>query len=160
MEPKEKEILIEINNIQKKRIAIAKRFINCENYIGLFLGDTINIFELSENLDISPKSSISTGNFIENIDFNHKYKDILLSISSDDYMKLYKITEQNNFEVISTFNGPNSKSAKHAKFNPVNENLIISSKTKIIDIWDVTRYTNIMNIQNKDIIYDLKWDTT
>ena len=149
---------IEMSRIEKQKIGRTKRIINFKNYIGAFFRDTIKIFELNDNLDINLKNSFSTGKVIENMDFNSKYKDILLTIPANDYIKLYNISNQNNFEVISILNGESTKDAHYAKFNPTNENLIISSKDKIIDIWDITKYTNIKNIQSKKIIYNLTWD--
>ena len=149
---------IEIKKISKQQIGYAKGITCCKNYIGSFFRDTISIFELTEGLDIQQKSSFSTGKPISNIDFNYKYKDILLSIPSYDYIKLYKITDKNNFEIISTLNGLNSKGAQYAKFNPSKENLIISSKEKIIDIWDVTKYTNIKTIIAEENVYNLAWN--
>ena len=151
---------IEINKVLKQKIEDAKGIACCKNYIGSFFEDSINIFELTENLDIQLKSSLSTEWPITNIDFNYKYKDILLSCSSYDYIKLYNISDQNNFEIISTLNGLNSKGAHYAKFNPTKENLIISSKGKIIDIWDVTKYTNIKSITTQKSVYKLAWNIT
>ena len=71
---------------------------------------------------------MKTGKFITNIDFNSKYKDILLTIPANDYIKLYNISNQNNFEIVSLLNGESTKNAHYSKFNPVYENLIISSK--------------------------------
>ena len=144
--------------IEKQIIGATKGIINFQNYIGTFFRDKIKIFELNDNLDINLKNSFSTGKVIENIDFNGKYKDILLIIPANDYIKLYNISNQNNFEVISILNGESTKDAHYAKFNPTNENLIISSKDKIIDIWDINKYTNIRNIQSENIIYNLAWD--
>lgn len=149
---------IEMSRIEKQKIGRTERIINFENYIGTFFRYTIKIFELNDNLDINLKNSFSTGKTIKNIDFNSKYKDILLTIPANDYIKLYNISNQNNFEVISILNGESTKDAHYAKFNPTNENLIISSKDKIIDIWDVNKYTNIKNIQSEKIIYNLTWD--
>lgn len=149
---------IEMSRIEKQKIGRTERIIKFENYIGTFFRDTIKIFELNDNLDINLKKSFSTGQVIKNIDFNSKYKDILLTIPANDYIKLYNISNQNNFEVISILNGESTKDSHYAKFNPTNENLIISSKDKIIDIWDITKYTNIMNIQSEKIIYNLTWD--
>lgn len=149
---------IEMSRIEKQKIGRTERIINFENYIGTFFRDMIKIFELNDNLDINLKNSFSTGKPIKNIDFNSKYKDILLTIPANDYIKLYNISNQNNFEVISILNGESTKDAHYAKFNPTNENIIISSKDKIIDIWDITKYTNINNIQSEKIIYNLAWD--
>ena len=151
---------IEINKVLKQKIEDAKGIACCKNYIGSFFEDSINIFELTENLDIQLKSSLSTEWPITNIDFNYKYKDILLSCSSYDYIKLYNISDQNNFEIISTLHGLNSKGTHYAKFNPTKENLIISSKEKIIDIWDVTKYTNIKSITTQKSVYKLAWNIT
>ena len=151
---------IEINKVLKQKIDDAKGIACCKNYIGSFFEDSINIFELTENLDIQLKSSLSTEWPITNIDFNYKYKDILLSCSSYDYIKLYNISAQNNFEIISTLHGLNSKGTHYAKFNPTKENLIISSKGKIIDIWDVTKYTNIKSITTQKSVYKLAWNIT
>ena len=100
--------------IEKQKIGAAKRIINIENYIGTFFRDTISIFELNDNLDINLKNSFSTGKFITNIDFNSKYKDILLTILANDYIKLYNISNPNNFEVISVLNGESTKDAHYA----------------------------------------------
>ena len=151
---------IEINKVLKRKIGYAQGITCCKNYIGSFYRNKINIFELTENLDIQQKSSFSARKYISNIDFNYKYNDILLSGSSYDYIKLYKISEQNNFEIISTLNGLNSNGAQYAKFNPTKENLIISSKENIIDIWDVTKYTNIKSITTQGDFNNLAWNIT
>ena len=149
---------IEMIRIEKQKIGSFRRIINFENYIATSFRDLINIFELNDNLDINLKTSFSTGKFITNMDFNSKYKDILLTIPANDYIKLYNISNQNNFEIVSLLNGESTKDANYAKFNPTNENLIISSKDQIIDIWDITKYTNIKNIQSETFIYNLSWD--
>ena len=150
---------IEIKKIEKQKIG-TKKIINFENYIGTFFKNKIEIFELNDNLDINLKNSFSIGNIIENIEFNSKYKDIILTIPINDYIKLYKNSNQANNEVISILNGKSTKNARYAKFNPTNENLIISSKNKIIDIWDITKYINLKNIELDNIIYDLTWDNS
>ena len=71
---------IDMIRIEKQKIGATERIINFENYIGTFFRDTINIFELNENLDINLKNSFTTGKVITNIDFNSKYKNILLTI--------------------------------------------------------------------------------
>ena len=113
---------IEMIRIEKQKIGTFRRIINFENYIATSFRDLINIFELNDNLDINLKTSFSTGKFITNMDFNSKYKDILLTIPANDYIKLYNISYQNNFEVISILNGERTKDAHYAKFNPVYEN--------------------------------------
>ena len=47
------------------------------------------------------KSNNSSISLIDNIDFNHKYKYLIILASMNDYLKLWKITEQNIDEVIS-----------------------------------------------------------
>ena len=152
---------VEIYKLEKKGMNINNGIINfnsCKNYLGTFKDKTINIFELTESLNMHLKNSIDTGINISNIDFNPRYKNILLSIPTFHCLELCKISELNNYEVISILKGANSKGAKYAKFNPVDENKIISSKDDIIDIWDVTRYINIMNTKANGIVNELKWD--
>ena len=154
------KIDVEIDKIAKKGMNIRgiTNFKSCKNYIGSFKDQTINIFELTESFNMFLINSFKTDKYIADIDFNPKYKNILLSIPNYDYLELCKISEQDNYEVISILKGPNSQGSKYAKFNPVDENKIISSKADIIDIWDVTKYINIMNTKAKGIVNDLKWD--
>ena len=154
------KIDVEIDKIAKKGMNIRgiTNFKSCKNYIGSFKDQTINIFELTERFNMLLINSFKTDKYIADIDFNPKYKNILLSIPNYDYLELCKISEQDNYEVISILKGPNSQGSKYAKFNPVDENKIISSKADIIDIWDVTKYINIMNTKAKGIVNDLKWD--
>ena len=106
---------VEIYKLAKKGLDINNgitNFKNCKNYIGSFKDQTINIFELTENFNILLKNSIKTNKYIADIDFNPKYKNILLSIPNFDYMELCKISEQDNYEVISILKGSNSQGAK------------------------------------------------
>ena len=76
MEDKE----ISIEKIQRQKIKCAQRIINCQNYIGTFHDNIIDIFELTKDLKLISKVSNSFENNITNIDFNSLYKDIILSI--------------------------------------------------------------------------------
>ena len=150
----------EIYKVSKNPTDSAQSIINCQDYIGIFLQNFIEIYELNENLDIKLKHSITDKVNFGTIDFNHKYKDILLSTSPYDYIKLWKIPSINSPEVICTLNGPNSNGCEYAKFNPMDKNLIISSKLNNIDLWDITKYINKNSMKTTGNIYSLKWDLT
>ena len=150
----------EIYKVSKNPTDSAQSIINCQDYIGIFFQNFIEIYELNENLDIKLKHSITDKVNFGTIDFNHKYKDILLSTSPYDYIKLWKIPGINSPEVICTLNGPNSNGCEYAKFNPMDKNLIISSKLNNIDLWDITKYINKNSMKTTGNIYSLKWDLT
>ena len=149
---------IEINNIQKKGICINKGISYCKKCLGAVDDEWINIYDLTYNLNIYLKNKINANKVISNIDFNPKYQDVILSIPHEENLELCKISESDSYDVISILNGPNSKGAQYAKFNPNDENKIISSKYKIIDIWDITKYINIKSIKIGEIVNHLKWD--
>ena len=149
---------IEINNIQKKGICINKGISYCKKCLGAVDDEWINIYDLTDNLNIYLKNKINANKVISNIDFNPKYQDVILSIPHEENLELCKISESDSYDVISILNGPNSKGAQYAKFNPNDENKIISSKYKIIDIWDITKYINIKSIKTGEIVNHLKWD--
>ena len=75
----------------------------------------MTIFELTERFNMLLINSFKTDKYIADIDFNPKYKNILLSIPNYDYLELCKISEQDNYEVISILKGPNSQGSKYNK---------------------------------------------
>ena len=139
------------------RIEIGKKFVNCENYIGTFYTNTLKIYEFNQNYDMTLINSFSTDTFIKDIDFNNKYKNIILTCCLNDHIKLYKISNQDNNEIISILEG-NSTYLEQARFNPVFENLVVSSDGKIIELWDITKYLNLKTVSSKENIINLKWD--
>ena len=151
---------IDINKISKKKIPVTQSIINSQNYIGTFFKDIIDIYELNENLELKLITSYPTNIKIGNIDFNPKHKEIILSTHPNDYIKLWYIPGNNTLEMKSILKGKNSISPDYAKFNPINENLIISSGSKVIDIWDITKYISLNNLSTEKYIFDLKWDLT
>ena len=146
--------LLDLGNIE-----IGEKFINCENYVGTFYTNNLKIYEFNENYNMTLTNYFTTDTFIKDIDFNKKYKNIILTCCSDDNIKLYKISNQNNNEIISILEGNYIRQAQ-ARFNPVFENLVISSDGKIIELWDITKYLNLKSLPSKESIRNLKWDIT
>ena len=148
----------EIENIVKQTIHDANQIISCKNYIGTFCDKNINIYKLDDNLDIMEINNISSKNIILDIDFNYKYKDILLSVPINENMKIYKILSNKKPEVICTLKGDSSIITNKAKFNPYYENIIVSYEPNTIDFWDINKYISTKTIKLNESISNLKWD--
>ena len=129
----------EIENIVKQTINDANQIISCKNYIGTFYDKNINIYKLDDNLDIMEINKISSKNIILGIDFNYKYKDILLSVPINENMKIYKILSNKKPEVVCELKGDSSIITNKAKFNPCYENIIVSYEPNTIDFWDINK---------------------
>ena len=148
--------IIKVKKIFTNEEEKAEKLINCDNYIGTLKDNNIFIYELNDDLNINLKTSISCNSHIGDIDFNHKYKNLIISSYVNDYLKLWKISDQGKNEIISTLK-TSSKCCNHVKFNPKFEKILISSSANKIQIWDITKYTNITDIPIKSLKI-LKWD--
>ena len=149
------EITVDI--ISKQQTIEAEHIINCENYISTSYADSINIYELDDDLNINWISGISTNIQFLDFDFNHKYKDILLTVPESENIKIYKILSKDP-KVICILKQQNSNDFVYAKFNPNFENIVMSYNKKNIDFWDLNKYVGINSITTNKIITDLKWN--
>ena len=108
-------------------------------YLAIF-SSSINIYELKQNLEMNYKNSIICDKIISYIDLHPLYPEIILSSFCDGIIKIWKIPESNNNDIkeeISTIKAHNSY-VHYSLFNPVFENLIISSDSNNIKLWDIT----------------------
>ena len=152
------EIIFEINMETKPTISKAQKFISCDNYVGAYYEDIIKLYEISEDFDLQLKASSQDISPINDIDFNHSYKNLIIS-ATDNYMKLRKLSSNKNLEEICLLNGQ-EKNVLFSKFNPKLDNILISSGYKNIELWDITKYTNVNYISTNLKAKALKWNAS
>ena len=92
--------IIKVKKIFTNEEEKSEKLINCDNYIGTLKDNNIFIYELNDDLNINLKTSISCNSHIGDIDFNHKYKNLIISSYVNDYLKLWKISVQGKMKLL------------------------------------------------------------
>ena len=155
------EIIFEINMETKPTISKAQKFISCDNYVGAYYEDIIKLYEISEDFDLQLKGTSKDISRINDIDFNHSYKDLIIS-ATNNFMKLWKVSSNSsnkNLEKICLLNGQ-EKIVYFSRFNPKFDNILISSSDNNIELWDITKYTNVNYISTNLEVTALKWNAS
>ena len=121
----------------------------------------IDIYNLSENIEINYRNSIDPNQIITHIDTSPFYPNIISSSLKDGNIKLWKIDEldQDENKEICIIKA-HERDGRYSLFNPVYEYIIISSDYNNIKLWDITKYNYLYDISNEGIIDNLQWDTT
>ena len=91
----------------KPTISKAQKFISCDNYVGTYFRNIIRIYEINEGFDLQLKGTSKDISRINDIDFNHSYKDLIIS-ATNNFMKLWKVSSNSsnkNLEKICLLNG-------------------------------------------------------
>ena len=151
------EVIFEINIETKPTISKTQKFISCDNYVGAYYENIIKIYEINEDFDLQLKAS-SKDTSINDMDFNHSYKNLIIS-ATENYMKLWKLSSNKNLEEICLLNGQ-EKFVLFSKFNPKFDNILISSGFMNIELWDITKYTNVNYISTNLKAKALKWNVS
>ena len=128
-------------------------------YLGTFSDSMIKIFNLNpQDFSLTLDKSFRCNNKINYLDFNPDYPEILMSALDDGDVKLWNISNQENYnKEISTFKG-HSSSARFALFNPTESKIVVSSDNNNIKLWDINQYSHEYNIIHKNNIDKLKWN--
>ena len=142
--------------------AIQSMIITNSNYLSCVFNSQMKIYNLSlkeNDFSLNYKTSIDCDNYVNYINFHPKYPQLLLSSLWNSEIKLWQIPDENiECKVKCIFKG-HTDSVKYAIFNPVDDNLIISSDNNYIKLWDITKYIHLDNIHQESII-DLQWNIT
>ena len=128
-------------------------------YLGTFSDSMIKIFNLNpQDFSLTLDKSFRCNNKINYLDFNPDYPEILMSALDDGDVKLWNISNQENYnKEISIFKG-HSSSARFALFNPTESKIVVSSDNNNIKLWDINQYSHEYNIIHKNNIDKLKWN--
>ena len=151
-------------NFQTKKMSfqndIRSMIISNQNYLSYICKDIVDIYNLYQNnFDLKYKTSIYFDNYVNHINFNPNYPQLLLTSLQNSEIKLWQISGSNEkCEEKCVFKG-HSNYVQYGLFNPIFDNLIISSDNNNIKLWDITKYINVANFRQQSI-KNLQWDTT
>ena len=134
-----------------------------DKYLITSLSNYIDIYNLNENIQINFLNSIisNSSQKITNMDFNPDYPEVFLSSFTDGKIKIWNINKlgKNSNKEICIINAHETQ-VGNSLFNPVYGNIVISSDSKSIKLWDITKYIYSKNIINQENIDNLQWDST
>ena len=141
---------------------IQSMIITNSNYLSYIFDSQVEIYNLSLNdndFSLNYKTSIDCDNYVNYINFHPKYPKLILSSFKNSEIKLWQIPDENTeCEEKCIFKG-HSDSVQYAIFNPVDDNLVISSDNNYIKLWDITKYIHLNNF-HQESIENLQWNTT
>ena len=157
------EFEIKIEPLEFKSKRLFQKVKANDKYLIASLSNYIDIYKIKEKNQINLLNSIDFhfSKKITNMDFNPDYPELFLSSFTDGKIKIWNINNlgKNSNKEISIINAHETQ-VESSLFNPAYGNIVISSDSESIKLWDITKYIYSKNILNQENIGNLQWDST